>query len=130
MRRPPDSALLPVSQDSRLSSWLVTQTSGKTDGAQRERERERERDRQTHTHTHTGAVPPFLLQAANPLASSFAVPGPQHAPELRAESADTSGEGIGEMSAAELERQWMADAEERERMELLEVIRGASASEH
>jgi hypothetical protein len=96
----------------------------------RERERERERDRQTHTHTHTGAVPPFLLQAANPLASSFAVPGPQHAPELRAESADTSGEGIGEMSAAELERQWMADAEERERMELLEVIRGASASAH
>jgi hypothetical protein len=99
---------------------LVTLTSEKTDGA----------DTHTHTHTHTGAVSPLLLQAAYPLASSFAVPGPQHAPELRAESADTSGEGIGEMSAAELERQWMADAEERERMELLEVIRGASAGAH
>ena len=105
---------------------MVTKTSENTDGT----ERERNTHTHTHTHTHTGAVPQLLLRAAYPLASSFAVPGPQHAPELRAESADISGEGIEEMSAAELERQWMADAEERERLELFEVIRGASAGAH
>lgn len=76
----------------------------------------------TRPHIHTVAFSQLLQQAANSLASSSVVPGPQHATELRAESAVTRGESMGEMTAVELEQLWLADAEERERLELLEVI--------